>query len=43
MLDAVNVLRQHPLRGASIAAPAARPQSHLQPGGDSAYQLTPIV
>lgn len=43
MLDAVDILRQHPLRGASIAAPAARPQSHLQPGGDSAYQLTPIV
>ena len=40
MLDAVHALRRQPLRG---TAPVPQPRSHLQPGDDSAYQLTPIV
>ena len=43
MLDAIHALRLQPLRGGSGAAPVSQPRSHLQPDGDSAYQLKPIV
>jgi succinoglycan biosynthesis protein ExoV len=43
MLDAVRTLREHPLFNQSATAAVSPTRSHLQPGGDSAYQLTPIV
>jgi succinoglycan biosynthesis protein ExoV len=42
MLEAVHAMRAKPLRGTLPMPAVTHPRSCLQPGDDSAYQLTPI-